>query len=443
MNKLRKLIDVSSSLYYQWQLRKDQWKDPRQLKEIQFRKLKAILKHAYDYVPYYHRLFSVAETKPDDIRNLEDMRKIPPISKQNIQKNFPDMVARGVDTSRLSFGATSGSTGIPLKVFRDYSLTRVGYRHSLNPYILFECGVRSNDNFVTVWGREAESIQWGKKYVRLWGSVSETVVPLFPPAKLISILRLIKPDVLNTFPSVLCTLADYDASGIHPRTVLTQGEVVTQHCRDLVKEMFGVELFETYGSLEFGNLAVECNEHCGLHMITNSALIELADEAGEYVSSGEQGEIVVTGFLNHVMPLIRYRIGDLGIQTDEKCACGRSWPLIESIQGRIDDYLVLPSGRKISWLYLIRAIGYWAAIFRENVFAISQYQIIQDRKDRVILNLVKGREFNPEMLGRIRSSLKKEFDELGENLEVVIQIVDDIPRGRTGKRRTLISKVTQ
>ena len=61
-------------------------------------------------------------------------------------------------------------------------------------------------------------------------------------------------------------------------------------------------------------------------MITNSALIEFVDEAGEYVSSGEQGEIVVTGFLNHVMPLIRYRIGDVGVPTDEKCACGRSWP---------------------------------------------------------------------------------------------------------------------
>jgi len=443
MNKLRKLVDISLALYYQSHLRKDQWKDAHQLKEIQSKKLKAIVKHAYDYIPYYHRLFSAAKTKPDDIRNFEDMRKIPMLSKQDIQKNFLDMVAKGVDTSKLPFGTTSGSTGIPLKVLRDYSHIRG--TNSVYSYIFSECGVRPSDNFVTVWGRGSESIQWGKKYVRLWGGISETVVPLFPPAKLVNVLRLIKPDVLNTFPSVLCTLADYDVSGIHPRTVLTQGEVVTQHCRDIVQKMFGLELFETYGSVEFGNLAFECKEHCGLHMITNSALIEFVDETGEYVSSGEQGEIVVTGFLNHVMPLIRYRIGDLGIQTDEKCACGRSWPLIKSIQGRINDYLVLPSGRKISWLYLIRVLRgiLYDRIFRENVFTISQYQLIQEQKDRIILKLVKGREFNPEMLERIRKSLEKEFDRLGEKLEVVTQIVDEIPMERTGKRRLLISKIAQ
>ena len=145
------------------------------------------------------------------------------------------------------------------------------------------------------------------------------------------------------------------------------------------------------------------------------------------------------------MPLIRYRIGDLGIQTDEKCACGRSWPLIKSIQGRINDYLVLPSGRKISWFYLIRVLRriLYDRIYKENVFTISQYQIIQDRKDRIIFKLVKGREFNPEMLERIRKSLEKEFDKLGEKLEVVTQIVDEIPMERSGKKRILISKIAQ
>ena len=441
MHKLRKLMNQTLANYHLLCLKRDQWKNPCQLEDIQFSKLKSIIKHAYDYIPYYHRLFSNAKIKPEDIRNFEDIRKIPSTSKHDIQRNFPDMVARGVNISRLPSGVTSGSTGTPLKVVRDYLFTRG--TSAVGGYIFFECGVRTSDNFVTVWGRESESIQWGKKYVRLWGSIGETVVPLFPPSKLVNVLRLIKPDVLSTFPSVLCTLANYDVSGINPRIVFTQGESVTQHFRDLSQKMLGSELFETYGSVEFGNLAFECNEHCGLHMITNSALMEFVDETGEHVSSGEQGEIVVTGFLNHVIPFIRYRIGDLGIQTDEKCACGRSWPLIKSIQGRINDYLVLPSGRKISWLYLIRVLRVilYDRIYRENVFTVLQYQIIQDRKDRIILKLVKGREFNPEMLEKIRRSLKKEFDKLGENLEVVTQIVDEIPMETTGKRRLLISKV--
>ncbi|MHA1833620.1 MAG: phenylacetate--CoA ligase family protein [Candidatus Baldrarchaeia archaeon] len=439
MNKLEKLVSQIMANYYSHQLKKDQWKDPQQLERIQFKKLKAVLNHAYDYVPFYHRLFKFAKIRPDDIRNFEDMRKIPPTSKQDIQQNFLDMLTRGVDTSKLDSCVTSGSTGIPLKVFRDPSFTRAGYHSSVNSYILSECGVRSTDNFVTVWGRDAKSIQWGKKYERLWMGISEIVVPLFPPAELVNILRQIKPDVLNTFPSILSTLANYDISGIRPRIVLTQGELVTQHCRNLVRKMFGLELFETYGCIEFGNLAFDCNEHCGLHVITNSALIEFVDETGEHVSFGEQGEFVVTGFLNYIMPLIRYRIGDMGIPTDEKCACGRSWPIIKGIQGRIDDYLTLPSGKKIPWWYLTRAL--YGILIKENVFATSQYQIIQDRKDRIVFYLVKGREFNPEILGQIRRSLKREFDELGENIQIVTQFVDDIPMGRTGKRRTFISKI--
>ena len=141
------------------------------------------------------------------------------------------------------------------------------------------------------------------------------------------------------------------------------------------------------------------------------------------------------------MPLIRYRIGDLGIQTDEKCNCGRSWPLIKNIQGRINDYFVLPSGRKISYLYLQR--GIFHKTLRENVFAISQYQIIQERKDSIILKIVKGREFHPEIMERVRKSLEREFTKLGENLEITTQVVDEIPMGRTGKRRILISKLIQ
>jgi len=291
-----------------------------------------------------------------------------------------------------------------------------------------------------VWGRDAKSIQWGKKYARWLGGISETVVPLTRALKLIEVLGQINPDVLNTFPSLLSTLAQYDLSGINPRLIFTQGEMVAQDCRDVAKRNFNAKLFETYGSVEFGNLAFECNCRCGLHMITNAANIEFIDEAEEYVSSEEQGDIVVTGFLNHVMPLIRYRIGDLGIPTDEKCACGRSWPIIKHIQGRTDDYLVLPSGQKIAWWYFNRNILYNKK-FKENVFGISQYQAVQERRDRVILKVVKGRRFNPETLEEIRKGLIEESTRLGENIDVVIEIVDEIPKGRTGKTARFISKI--
>jgi phenylacetate-CoA ligase len=259
---------------------------------------------------------------------------------------------------------------------------------------------------------------------------------MYSEETLISILRKINPDVLWTYPAVISALAGYDVSGVNPRLIFAQGSMVTQDCRDVANMVFNSELFETYGSVEFGHLAFECSEHCGLHMITSSAYIEFLDENGEYVSPGEQGEIIVTGLLNYAMPLIRYRIGDLAIPTDEKCPCRRTWPLIKKIQGRINDLIVLPSGRKTNINHLY---PYIYEELKKNVFSISQYQILQEQKNRIIFKVVKGKEFDPMMLEKIKDYLEIYFEEQAENVEVVMQIVKEIPKDKSGKRRILIS----
>lgn len=435
MEKIRKLIGQVIADYYLLQLKRDQWKDPRELRKIQFKKLKAVIKHAYNYVPYYHKVFSSAGIKPDDIKSFEDIRKLPIVSKQDIKKHYQEFITRGIDVLKLDSHTTSGSTGTPLKIISDRYPSPGSSR-----YPFFECGVNLNDNFVTIWQR-AKSIKWGSKYTRLWGDISETIVPLFPEEKLISILKQIKPDVLLTFPSVLLSLSRYDLSGINPRLIFTQGEMVTSHIREVVKKKFNLDLFETYGSVEFGNMAFECNEHFALHIITDNVYIELLDENGESVSSGERGEIVVTGLHKYLMPLIRYRIGDLGILTDERCPCGRSWPLLKSIEGRSNDLVVLPSGRKISWLYLIRC--FYDPEFLKNPFCISQYQLVQERINQIIFKIVKGLNFNPELIERIKKNIEDYFAKRGENLEVLIQFVEEIPMQSTGKRRLFISKLNQ
>jgi phenylacetate-CoA ligase len=215
--------------------------------------------------------------------------------------------------------------------------------------------------------------------------------------------------------------------------------MVTSHCRYIVKKKFNVDLFETYGSVEFGDIAFECPEHFALHILTDNVYIELLDEDGEPVSPGERGEIVVTGLHNYAMPLIRYKIGDLGVLTGEKCPCGRSWPLLKSIEGRSNDLVVLPSGRKISWLYLQRYIFYDPE-FQKNLFCISQYQLVQERPDQIIFKFVKGSNFDSNLLLRMKNNIENAFAKQGEKIEVIMQLVKEIPMERTGKRRVFISK---
>jgi phenylacetate-CoA ligase len=236
-------------------------------------------------------------------------------------------------------------------------------------------------------------------------------------------------------------LGDYDVSGINPRLIFTQGETVTPHCRYVAKKLFNSELFETYGSVEFGQLAFECNEHAGLHLITDIAYVEFISKDGEHVSPGETGEIIVTGLCNTAMPLIRYKIGDMGVPSAEDCSCGRKWPMVKSIEGRLNDFLVLPSGKKLSWLYILRHILYNKQ-FQRNIFNISQYQVIQEDKDKLILRVVKKEKLDTRVLESIKNNMEKYFSNIGEKIEVTIEIVKEIPLEGTGKRRLFISKLS-
>jgi phenylacetate-CoA ligase len=192
-------------------------------------------------------------------------------------------------------------------------------------------------------------------------------------------------------------------------------------------------------------MAFECKEHSGLHIITNNAYIEFVDDQGDHVSPGERGEIIVTGLCNHMMPLIRYRIGDLGIPSDERCPCGRSWPILRSIEGRVNDFLILPSGRRISWLHLYRFMYEGAAdadaCLVHNPLLISQFQLVQEHRDKIVFRVVKGTQYDPGIVDRMRNKIEAELAKQGENLEVTVDVVEEIPPERTGKRRSFISKV--
>jgi phenylacetate-CoA ligase len=439
MNKVHKLLNQMLSNFYLIRLQRNQWQDQAYLKREQFKKLKVIIKFAYNYVPFYHRLFRSAGVKPEDIKRHEDLAKIPPVTKQDIRENYHDFIARGLDVSRLPSSFTSGSTGIPLRLVYDpLGRVRIGASERY-PYV--ECGVKTSDNFVTVWGRGSRTITFGRKYVKFLGSFSETIVPIFQPEKLANLLRELKPDVINTFPSIISMLGDYDVSGINPRLIFTQGEIVTPHCRYVAKKLFNSELFETYGSVEFGQLAFECEEHAGLHLITDIAYVEFISKDGEHVSPGETGEIIVTGLCNTAMPLIRYKIGDIGVPSAENCSCGRKWPMVKSIEGRLNDFLILPSGKRLSWLYILRHILYDKQ-FQKNIFNISQYQVVQEDKGKLILRVVKKEKLDTKILENIKSNMEMYFSKIGEKIEITVEIVKEIPSERTGKRKLFISKIS-
>jgi phenylacetate-CoA ligase len=429
LDDAKTLASVAHSVY---QLRKDQWKEISELRKIQLRKLRAIITYAYYNVPYYHRIFKTAGIKPEQIKNLEDLQKIPITTKSDVQTNTSKIISDNADLNKCTSSLTSGSTGRPLEVIsgpeaRYYSLALV-------QYAFFECGLRLRDKLVEmkVHPKSSESrLPIGLGFL---GAIR--ISSRNPVEENIKLLKKIRPDALYSYTSVLWQLANEikrkNITEIKPRLIFSHGEALPPRYMQLIYSTFGSSIHDMYGSTEFNRLAFQCNRHSGLHMITDGAVIEIIRD-GENVDYGELGEIVVTGLYNYAMPLIRYRLGDVGAITDENCECGRSWPLIKRIEGRASDFSILPSGRAISPINLMYAIK------AEDVKGVTRYQIIQEERSSFLVKVVVNQEFNREQIFMIQKRIQ--LCCLGEEINVEVRVVNKIPKDKTGKFRVVISRV--
>jgi phenylacetate-CoA ligase len=425
------MLFIPKLIYEIGKLRRNQYSSKEKLEEIQNRKLRNIIEHAYRNVPYYHNLFKTAKITPSDIRKKDDLKKIPITTKEDIRNNYPHkMIAKDVDMQRCRVHYTSGSTGMPTAVPQDETdfLLSLAFFY----YAFFECGVKLTD--ITADMRIFKTPQKKHWFEKLGIMRTDKISIDQPVYNIVERLRNIHPDCLYAHPSTISIIMDYinenKIEGISPRLVFTQGETLSAHYRRYITETFGVNTNNTYGSAEFWRLAFECNEHRGLHMISNAAIIELIKNKEDAYPEGS-GEIVVTGLYNHAMPLIRYSLDDIGIATDEECSCGRTYPLIKDIIGRKNDIITLPSGRKISWV-----------LINVQLFEIPRitYRVTQLKRDKFLVELAKNKWLSKKTIDEVKKAVVRGC--LGEKVNVDVDVVKEIPRDKSDKTRIIISKVT-
>lgn len=275
-----------------------------------------------------------------------------------------------------------------------------------------------------------EKKSWRSKF----GVLTSKNISIYKPIENI-VKELIEnnPNCIITYPSMLSILAseikEKKIDSIRPKQIIAMSETLTNPMKDKLSEIFDSEIVRHYGSEEFGSLAFECKAHLGYHMISDHVVIEFLKD-GQDVNPGESGEVVVTGLSNYVMPLIRYKLGDIAVPSKEKCSCDRGLPLISKIEGRQDDFLTLPSGKKVS-PRMINVI--------ENIPGIKAYKTIQENEEKIVVKLVKDKEFNDRTIDDVKNQIKVGC--LGEDIEVKVDLVEEIPKERTGKIRTIISRV--
>ena len=235
-------------------------------------------------------------------------------------------------------------------------------------------------------------------------------------------LLKVQPLEIRGYPSSLNTIASYingnQLREIKPRAIFTTAETLLESFRENIESAFECKVTDTYGCTEMAFYITQC-EHGTYHAHPEYGIIETVNNRGEPVI-GEPGELVCTSFINYAMPLIRYRIGDLVTIKKEECRCGRQFPVVGEIVGRVDDVIVTPEGRRV---------GRLDPIFKGGL-NIKETQIIQTAPDELKLRIIPGNGHSESDRLFLEDQLKKR---LGTSMNIVFEQVAEIPRDGRGK----------
>lgn len=381
---------ILKTIYHFTQLQRNVWRSPKELETVQNHKLRALIEHAYANVPYYRRLFDECGVHPLEIQEARDLTRIPATTKMQLQElPLEDITAPGLDRAKaVDLQRTSGSTGQPFDIYnyapdRDY-LTLVWARAFLAN------GVRLGDNraFVEDPPSFAEAPRWFQK-LGIWSKVGISCYN--DPDECLRILQTLRADVLCGFPSSLAkmasSLADRNWDGIRPRLVFTRGELLDDVNRRTIEKGFHAPVRDLYGTTEHGLIAWECPVQAGYHINMDSVIVEFLVN-GHPVQPGERAELVCTALQSYAMPLIRYRTGDVGVQNDTPCPCGRILPLMQVVMGRLVDHIHLPDGRTLSPYLFTNAV--------EKVPGITRFQIVQQTPEHIDVYVIAGPNWMPQ-----------------------------------------------
>lgn len=420
-------------------LQESQWWSREKLEEYQMQQLSKLLHHAYENVPYYQRVFDERGLKPKDIQNFDDLKKLPYLTKEIIQENLSDMVARNYPESKLQYCTTGGSTGIPLGFYHEKGVSAAKEQ----AFMLTQwnrVGFKIGDRCVTLRGNVVQSASKGK----LWEydpinknlilssyHMTDKTLP-----KYIAKIREFRPAFIQAYPSAITILAKFmRKNNIKPffsvKAILCGSENLYSWQRELLEEVFQCRVYSWYGHAEICALGGECEKSTYYHIFHEYGFVELIGKEGNQITNeNEMGEIVATGFNNYVCPLIRYRTMDLAVPTSAKCECERNYPLIERVEGRLQELIVTGTGRLIS----MTAINMHSDVF-DNV---KQFQFYQERRGDVVFNIVRKRTYEHSNTEYIRRELYKK---LGDDVNLRINFVSHIPRTQGGKYRFLIQKL--
>ncbi|ACR01864.1 phenylacetate--CoA ligase family protein [Thauera aminoaromatica] len=417
-------------------LEDSQWWPRERIEALQLERLRALLVHARDHVPYYREGFARIGFDPAAIASLAELQSLPFLGKAEIRANTEALKAD--DAVGLARFNTGGSSGEPLIFF--IGDRRVSHDVAAKWRATRWWGVDIGDPEIVVWGSPIELGAQDRVRALRDRLFRTELLPAFEMSAtkldgFVARIRARRPKMLFGYPSALSHIGLHaerrgirmDDLGIE--VAFCTSERLYDHQREAIERVFGCPVANGYGSRDAGFIAHQCPQG-GMHLTAEDLIVEIVDGEGRVLPPGQAGEIVVTHLATGDFPFIRYRTGDVAVMDTATCACGRGLPMLREIQGRATDFVVARDGTVMHGLALIYVL--------RDLPQVAGFRIVQESLEHTRVQVVPGVGFDADTVGRIEHGLAAR---LGEGVRIDVEQVAEIAPEKSGKYRYVVSKV--
>jgi phenylacetate-CoA ligase len=417
------MAGLKTAIAYRRLLR-DPWRPADEIRALQESRLRRLVRHACESHAFYRERFRRSGVRPDEIRCQDDLRRLPPLSKEELRR----AIAAADLPRRCSWESTSGSSGTPLRVpFRpeDHSLLNLTW---LRPLAAFAIPAHARILEITGPHNIRTRPRW---YQRLGFWRRRYVSILEGEGAWLAALEACRPDVLWGYSGSLKLLARFieERGGcrFRPRWVIGVSDLVDDECRERVRRAFAAPLLDLYGAAEAGCISWICPQ-CGEYHVNSDHLVLEFEETAAAADGGGPRRIFVTNLHSFAFPIIRYDIGDVGLPSSRPPRCGRGLPLMDIVAGRTDAVIVLPSGRRLSPLFFFAVM--------KGIPGLSRWRVVQEESGRIRVMVVplRRQDFSAAAAATtVRAAIAEAFD-------LAIEIVAAVPDDAGGKQRSVVSR---
>jgi len=431
------ILKNRKTLYYLREFEKAKLLSKKETQEYQFNKLKKLLIHAENHVPFYKKRFGVAGFSANNITHSDQLSQIPPLTREDLQNHWKDNISTNYNINKLSQGSSSGSTGLPVTYFKDNIANSAGQAAHLLGWSL--SGWKMNMKGLHIWGNPSTvNNEWKRLSSRLKAEVfSHHKFPAYKLTdgskfqELYNLINKGKYDFIDGYTNAIYLFADYLQENSlqlkhKVKYVLTTAENLQDFQRKTIEEQIA-PVYDTYGCGEINGIAYECNKCKVYHIIDPHVYVEFGNEIEETGSR----ELLITDLDNYAFPLIRYKNDDLGIPLQSEHECEIPFCQMEGVSGRQSDIIRLKDGGTLT------VPSFFGSMLLKQIDGLKQYQVEIVSENLIYVNFVKSQNFGDQDYQKIVSALN---EYLGNRINYEIRFLDKIESSDTGKFKLLIDK---